>query len=142
MMTPRVSLDHILTLAIEVELVYFDSYVIVNQDHSVRFLNLTAADVTTTIAQFQNDHSSGAPLNAPRAMDLQFSGILHSERIVGVVHNYLRHELIFVTSNEQTVLSYMKVVINRAAADKRYFVLAKYDAPLDARGAKKAKSLQ
>lgn len=115
---------------------------IVNQDHSVRFLNLTAADVQTNISQFQNDHSSGQPLIAPRPLDQQFSGILHGERIVGIVHNYLRHELIVVTSNEQTVLSYLKVVINKAAADKRYFTLAKYEAPVDQKGTKKAKSLQ
>jgi hypothetical protein len=40
------------------------------------------------------------------------------------------------------VLSYLKVVINKAATDKRYFTLAKYEAPVDQRGAKKAKSLQ
>ncbi len=31
---------------------YFDGYLVVAQNHSIRFLQLSAADVTTTISQF------------------------------------------------------------------------------------------
>ncbi len=77
---------------------------------------------------------------SPAPLDKEFSGILQNERIVGIVNNHLRHELIFVCCNDQFVLSYFKLNINKGA-DKRQFSLVKYEAPVDPKGAKKAKQL-
>jgi len=94
---------------------FFDSYLIVAQNHSIRFVQLTSAEITTTVAQYQNDvNGTGMPI-PPAQKEKEFSGILQNERIVGMVNNYVRHELIFVCSNDQFQLSYYKLNINKAA---------------------------
>jgi hypothetical protein len=109
------------------------------QDNSARFLLLGPSDVATTIEQFQADHKSGVPLVHPRPLDKEFSGIPCNDKIVGIVHHYLRRELIFVTTNEQTALGYLKLHINK---DRRPFSLLPYQPPADQKGAKRASQLK
>jgi hypothetical protein len=85
----------------EVELQYFENYLIVAQSHSLRFLQITAADVTTHIDQFQLDKNGAGMPVLPYALNREFSGILHNERIVGCVFNPVRHELVFCSANDQ-----------------------------------------
>lgn len=85
---------------IEVDMRYFDNYLIVAQNHSIRFVQITAQDVTTTISQYQNDPNGGGMQVMPPLLEKEYSGILQNDRIVGMVYNYLRHEIIFVCTND------------------------------------------
>ena len=103
----------------EVDLQYFDSYLIVAQAHSLRFLQITAADVTTHIDQFQLDKNGAGMPVLPYALNREFSGILPSGRIVGCVHNPVKNELIYASCNEQFQLSFYKLNINSSKAGER-----------------------
>ena len=77
----------------------------------------------------------------PQTLIREFSGILQNERIVGLVFNHLRQELIFACASEQFQLSYYKLVINKGS-DRRQLSLSKYESVIDAKGSKRAKLLE
>lgn len=111
------------------------------QAHSLRFLQLTAAEVTTTFDSYQLDKNGGGIPALPGTLQRQFSGILHNERIVGTVYNHLRGDLVFACANEQQALSFFKLSINKAT-DRRQVALVKYEPAVDPKGAKRAKALE
>jgi hypothetical protein len=129
--------------SLEIELMYFDGHIVIYQEKNLRFLKLAAADVATTINQFQHDNMSGAVV-PPAPLGVEFSGIISPLRIVGAVHNYLRKELVFVIENDKNApLTFQKLVINKdGGADKRQFSMVPYQAPSDPRGQKKANQLR
>ena len=95
------------------------------------------------MAQYQNDPNGLGLALAPAPLDREYSGITRNDRIVGIVNNYLRHELIFVCCNEQHQLSYNKLIFNKGQipGEKKPFILEAYNAPADPTGTAKAKSL-
>jgi len=113
----------------------------VTQAHSLRFLQLTASEITTTLDSYQLDKNGGGMPVLPGSLQRQFSGILHNERIVGTVYNHLRGDLIFACTNEAFVLSYHKLTINKGS-DRRQVALVKYEPPADPKGLKRARALE
>ena len=55
---------------------YFDNYLIVAQNHSIRFVQILASEITTSINQYQNDPNGGGISVMPPLLDREYSGIL------------------------------------------------------------------
>jgi|LauGreDrversion4_2_1035121.scaffolds.fasta_scaffold671238_1 hypothetical protein len=93
----------------EVDIKYFENYLIVAQAFNLRFLHLTAADIATSLDSYQLDRNGSGMPAMPQTLNREFSGIVHGERIVGTVYNHIRHELLFICANDQFQLSYFKL---------------------------------
>lgn len=105
---------------------YYEGYLIVFQNYSLRFLPLSESEITTTIAQFQSDMTLGGTQLNCQVLEKEFSGVLQQDRIVGAVFNPMRKEIVVVCATDALAILYYRLVVNRGS-DKRQLQLAKYE---------------
>ena len=79
---------------------FYENYIIVAQDHSIRFIPINSSEITTTISQYQNDPNGGGMQVMPSILEKTYSGILQQDTIIGMIYNHLRHEIVFVCTND------------------------------------------
>lgn len=101
----------------EADLVYFDQFLILIQKTSVRCVQLTPEEISTTFENYQTGDNNGVKAESP-VLEKQFIGTISNERMVGLVNNYLRNELICVCTDASFHLIYYKVLLNKASASR------------------------
>lgn len=96
----------------EVDMIFFDSLLIVAQQNNVRYVQISNRDAMTSIKSQNSGASDSQNDNQMPLLDKEFKGqVFHN--IVGFVHHYLRRDLICVTSNHLHDLIYHKIRIQK-----------------------------
>jgi hypothetical protein len=95
-------------------MIYYRGCIIVAYQKAVRFIEILAADVTSTVEQFMNiDLGFGAPKNdSPVLESKQFTGKIFQERVFSLVYNHLRDEVVCVCVDASNKLVYYTVEID------------------------------
>jgi hypothetical protein len=81
----------------EVDMIYFDNLLLVAQHTNVRYVHISPKDAVTPMKNYNSGASEYREDNQLPLLDKVFAGLIFNyPQIIGLIHNHLRRELIFV----------------------------------------------